>query len=148
VETFKAMVQDALEAAREQDIPPLPEDLLMALEGWEPLLPELPYEEWLLEPRKQLRELYIQGCLYVAQTLLIHGRPGQAIDWARRTIQAAPWLEEGYQALMRAYARQGQRVLALKAYNEAKEALKRELDVAPSPLTRWLAERLKRGEEV
>lgn len=148
VETFEATVQGALEAAQEQDVPPLPEDLLTALEGWEPLLPELPYEEWLLEPRERLRELYIEGCLYVAQTLLIHGRPGEAADWARRTVQAAPWLEEGYQALMRAYARQGQRALALKTYNEAMEALRHELDVEPSPLTQWLAERLKRGEEV
>jgi len=147
-EAFEATVRHALSIVGEADVPPLPEDLLAALEGWEPLLPELPYEEWLLEARERLHGLYVEGCLYVAQSLLIRGRPREAIVWARRTVRAAPWLEEGYQALMRAHARQGQRGLALKTYGEAMEALRRELDVEPSPLTQWLAERLRQGKAI
>jgi DNA-binding SARP family transcriptional activator len=147
-EVFEATVRRTLCAAEGQDMPPLPDELLAALESWEPLLPELPYEEWLLEARERLHSTYVEGCLYVAQTLLVYGRPGEAEGWARRTVQAAPWLEEGYQALMRAYARQGQRALALKTYAEAAEALRRELDVEPSSLTQWLAERLRQGEGI
>lgn len=147
-EAFEAVVRRTLSTVEGRDMPLLPEDLLTALEKWEPLLPELSYEEWLLERRERLQGLYIEGCLYVAQSLLIHGRPGEAIAWARRALQAAPWLEEGYQALMRAYARQGQRSLALKVYVDAANTLRRELDIAPSPLTQWLAKRLQRGEEI
>ena len=148
VESFQTTVREALTGAQAHDIPPLPEDLLAALERWAPLLPELPYEEWLLESREQLHDLYVEGCLYVAQALLIHGRPDEAEGWALRTVEAAPWLEEGYQALMRAHARQGQRALALKVYDKAVEALRRELDVEPASLTQWLAERLRQGKGI
>lgn len=57
-------------------------------------------------------------------------------------------MEEGYQALMRAWARLGQRSQALKVYQQAIEALQRELRAASSPLTRWLARRLQEGEPI
>jgi DNA-binding SARP family transcriptional activator len=72
----------------------------------------------------------------------------EAIRWAERAIEEAPWLEEGYQVLMRAWSRLGQRARALRVYEEAVEALRRELQVPPAPLTRWLAERLRRGEPI
>ncbi len=148
VEAFEAAVYRTLSVAGEADIPPLSDELLTALAEWKPLLPELPYTEWLLTARERLNELYMEGCLYAARAFLAHGRPGEAVNWARRAVQVAPWLEEGYQALMRAYARQGQRGLALKTYEEALTALRRELDAPPSPLTRWLVERLHRGEDI
>jgi DNA-binding SARP family transcriptional activator len=49
---------------------------------------------------------------------------------------------------MRAQARQGQRSPALRTYAEAVDALQRELDIAPSALTEWLAQRLRQGEEI
>jgi DNA-binding SARP family transcriptional activator len=38
--------------------------------------------------------------------------------WLRRALQTAPWLERRWRMLMRLYARQGRRALALKAYQE------------------------------
>lgn len=49
---------------------------------------------------------------------------------------------------MRAYARQGQRVLALRVSDEAAANLKRELDLEPSPLTQWLADTLRAGKSI
>ncbi|MFN3331493.1 MAG: BTAD domain-containing putative transcriptional regulator, partial [Caldilinea sp.] len=72
----------------------------------------------------------------------------EVILWAERALARAPWLEEGYQALMRAHARLDQRSLALKRYADVVAALERELGAPPSPLTEWLAERLRRGEEI
>lgn len=80
--------------------------------------------------------------------MLDRGEPAAAVAWAERVIAAAPWQEQGYQALMRAYARQGQRARALRVYDQAAAALERELAVEPSALTRWLRERLQRGEGI
>lgn len=71
-----------------------------------------------------------------------------AVPWAQKTIAAAPWLEEAYRTLMRAYARQGQPARALKVYQEASAALEEELGMPPSPRTNWLAHRLRQGEPI
>ncbi|NOX61437.1 MAG: hypothetical protein GXP42_05760 [Chloroflexi bacterium] len=147
-EILEAKVRETLKVGGASDIPPIDEDFLAALEAWKPLLPQLPYEEWLLEPRERLQNLYVEGCLYAAEAMLVRGRAVEAETWALRTVEAAAWLEEGWQALMRAYARQGKRTLALKAYEKAVEALKQELAVEPSDLTRWLAARVKRGQGI
>lgn len=145
---FETAVRQAIAAAPDESLPPLPDDLLNRLEHWQPLLPELPYEEWLLAARERLETTYIEGCLYVARGQLHYGRPAEAVVWARRAIARAPWLEEGYRALMRAYARQDQRSLALKTYEEAARALQQELNVSPSAMTEWLLTRLQNGEEI
>lgn len=147
-EEFVAVVTPLLHAGDDHALPPLPEALLAALADWQPLLPDAPYEAWTLAPRERLQELYVQGCLYVAQALLAHGRPAEAAPWAERAIHTAPWLEEAYQALMRAQARQGHRSLALNTYDTAVAALERELDVPPSALTEWLMQRLRADEEI
>lgn len=144
---FEACVRPIVRA-EQSDMPLLPESLLTTLERWQPLLPDLPYEASTLEPREKLLSLYVEGCLYVAQALLGRDRAAEAIGWAQRAVECAPWLEEGYQALMRAHARQGNRSIALRIYDEAAAALQREMSLAPSALTAWLAQRLRDGEEI
>jgi LuxR family maltose regulon positive regulatory protein len=126
IEAFEAIVRPCLALAADDqhpDLPPLPEALLQALSGWQPLLPEAAYESWTLEPRERLLDQYIEGCLYVARGLLERARPAEAAGWAERVVAIAPWREEAYQALMQAHARQGNRSLALKTYAEAVAAL-------------------------
>jgi DNA-binding SARP family transcriptional activator len=147
-EEFQSTVGPALAEAKRQEVPALPEALLAGLSHWQPLLPDLPYEGWTLDAREKAQQLYIEGCLYVAESLLGLDRAAEAADWAERAVTSGPWLEEGYQALMRAQARQGNRSLALKTYAAAAAALKNELGLAPAPLTEWLAKRLRGGEEI
>lgn len=148
IEAFERTIDSVLSSAHNTDIPPLPASFLSALSSYAPLLPEYPYEEWLLAPRQRLTDRYIDGCLYAAQAFLVHGDAVQAQRWAQRTVEQAPWLEEGYQALIRALARQKQRSQALRVYVDAVTSLRRELDVSPSPQTEWLAERLRQGEAI
>lgn len=148
VQHFQQIVEDVLQKRDEQAITAVPEPLVTMLESYAPLLPDHPYAEWLLEPRQRLEALYVEGCLYLAQAYLVQGKNGTAVTWARRTVTTAPWLEEAYQLLMRAYARQGQRVLALRVSDEAAANLKRELDLEPSPLTQWLADTLRAGKSI
>lgn len=147
-EHFTQTVRRVLKDAAQHDVPPLPQEFVTALSEYHPLLPHLPLEEWLLEPRERLNALYVEGCLYVAQAQLTYNRLADALDWANKTIATASWSEEAYQVLMRAHARQGNRTLAFKAYNDAVIALQRELDLEPSPLTEWLAQQLRAGEEI
>ncbi|MCP4415417.1 MAG: hypothetical protein GY805_02270 [Chloroflexi bacterium] len=80
-------------------------------------------------------ELYNEGSLFLAQVYLEQGENNTAVSWAKQTVTAAPWLEEAYQLMMRGYARQGQRTLALRIYDETTASLKQELNLEPSPLT-------------
>ncbi|MEM7028703.1 MAG: BTAD domain-containing putative transcriptional regulator [Chloroflexota bacterium] len=105
------------------------------LEAYTPILPSMSYEDWLLESREQAQALYEAGTLYAAQVYLAQGNNAIAATWAKRVCHVAPWREEAYQMLMRAQARQGQRSLALRTFDEAVAALKQELDITPSPLT-------------
>jgi DNA-binding SARP family transcriptional activator/uncharacterized membrane protein len=147
-EHFMQRIRQALATSRQEGLPPMPDDLIELLAEWQPLLPALPYEEWLIQPRETVHHLYVEGCLYLAHASLARGLLDEVILWAERALAQAPWLEEGYQALMRAHARLDQRSLALKRYADAVAALEHELGAPPSPLTEWLAKRLRRGEEI
>jgi ATP/maltotriose-dependent transcriptional regulator MalT len=118
------------------------------LQGYAPLLTDLPYADWLLEPRQRLEDLYLEGCLHVAEAYLSRRQWEAGQAWLRRALQTAPWLERGWQLLMRLYARQGQRALALKAYQDAVTALERELGVRPSELTIWLGQKIESEEPI
>lgn len=148
VEDFQNAVRSALAASERDDVAPPSDELLEALERWAPLTPELAYEEWSLEARERLDTFYVEGCLLVAESFFTQGRPVETIRWAQRVVDVSPWQEHAYQLLIRAYARLGQRAHALQTFKQAKAALERELGIDPSPLTTWLAERLRRGEEI
>lgn len=122
--------------------------LAALLENYGPVLPELGSEDWLLEIREQMQELYLNACIALGQQILARGDAAEAQEWAQRVINIAPWMEAAYQLLMRAYARQNLRSRALRTYDEARTALQRELAVDPSPLTEWLYKRLQGGETI
>ncbi|MEM7344568.1 MAG: BTAD domain-containing putative transcriptional regulator [Chloroflexota bacterium] len=148
VAEFETVVRHALRQRDTADALSISPMLLTALQSYSTVLPDLPYESWLLEPRERIQTLYIEGCLYVSEAYLAQGNNAEAVVWAKRTCHNAPWLEAAYQTLIRAYARQGQRTVALQTFAEATTQLKQELDVEPSPVTQWLAERLRVGEDI
>ncbi len=143
---FEQIVLHAL--AQESTLPQEIADLQSALQNYAPILPQLPYEDWLLRPRQRGQELFIEGCHHLAQVYLSQGNNGEAEVWAKRVLDSAPWLEEAYQTLMRAYARQGKRALALRTYAVVTTNLKAEFDVEPSSLTQWLLEQLQIGKSI
>jgi ATP/maltotriose-dependent transcriptional regulator MalT/DNA-binding SARP family transcriptional activator len=145
---FEALVRPVLGDFEDHDVLTLPPGLLEALNGWKPLLPDDAYESWTLEAREKLLNLYVEACLYTARALLGMDRLVDAEFWAAKAIDSAPWLEEAYQVLMRAQARQGNRTLALKTHANAVAALQRELNVGPSALTEWLAQRLNASLDI
>ena len=148
VAEFERIVRATLHEAEQHDVLPVSDDLITQLLDYQPILPDLQYQAWTIALRERLLDLYVKGCGYVARARLDVNESADAARWAERAIAAAPWSEESYQSLMRAQSRQGDRALALRTYSVCAAALHHELGVPPSPLTEWLAKRLKAGEAI
>jgi DNA-binding SARP family transcriptional activator len=148
VAQFLRVVREVFNDVDDLDVPQVSDDLLAALEGYGPLLPEYAHESWTIAPRENLADQYVRGCVYVAEARLDIAQHAAAEVWAKRAIQVAPWREEAYQHLMRAQARAGQRQLALQTAEACAAALLREMNIPPAPLTLWLMQRLRAGEEI
>src|SRR5690606_31632181 len=70
-----------------------------------------------------------------------------AIPHARRWLALDPLLEAPHRALMRLYARTGQRNAALRQYQACVRLLAEELNVEPAEETTALYERIRQGQE-
>jgi DNA-binding SARP family transcriptional activator len=101
------------------------------------------FEDWVFFERERLRGRY-QGALteqlaeYESQ-----GDDAAAIETAQRLLRSDNLREDGYRALMRAYARAGRREAALTQYAQCRQVLEEELGVPPSPETSALYERIR-----
>jgi predicted ATPase/DNA-binding SARP family transcriptional activator len=140
VEAFEV----AAEAARGSD-DPARFDVALALYSGD-LLPEDRFEEWAIERRKQLRGACLDLLLEVAQ---LHEKRGDVIQSVRalqRVLELEPDHELAHVALIRLYARTGERVRALRQYQTLRETLSRELDVEPGPDATRLYELLLAGD--
>ena len=72
----------------------------------------------------------------------------QALGFARRQVELAPWDEEGHREIMRLLAFSGQRGAALAQYEACRRALADELDAEPSAETVALYDQIRAGELV
>jgi DNA-binding SARP family transcriptional activator len=100
------------------------------------------HADWLALERERLR------CLYLDTLYGLANAEASANDWAavvnaaRRLCVAEPLREDAHRLLMEAYARTGNRGLALRQFRVCAEALQRELGVGPMPETVSLERRL------
>ena len=104
-----------------------------------------PFEEWIQGTREQLH----RQCLATLEQLAEHneqrGDLAQAIEYAWRQIDLAPWQEQAHQRVMRLLALSGNRSAALSQYETCRRMLQQELNVEPSPETVALYERIRDG---
>ena len=98
-------------------------------------LSEYLYEEWAREERERLATVYLEAATALADLLLQAGQPHEAIRLCESILARDPSWEQAYAMLMRAYARQGNRRLAIVAYERCVRNLRSLLDVAPLPQT-------------
>jgi DNA-binding SARP family transcriptional activator len=106
---------------------------------------EAPFEEWLLGERERLRELALEA---LAKLLRHHAQAGAlepATQTALRLLALDPWQEAVHRALMRLYAEQGRRGMALKQYQLCVSALQRDLGTEPEAETKQLYQAILRG---
>src|SRR5215471_15945364 len=99
------------------------------------LLPEDRYEDWAIGRRDLLEGHYLTLLLELATIQDSRGQAYAAIDALSRVVAHEPIHEEAHLALMRLYARTGQRHHALRQYQHLQAALKRELDLEPAPVS-------------
>ncbi|HMA33461.1 MAG TPA: BTAD domain-containing putative transcriptional regulator, partial [Chloroflexia bacterium] len=96
------------------------------------------YEDWTTAERERLLSLYLRAADQLAGALLDGGRYDETVDIGDRILARDPCWERAYRLLMRAYARQGNRPLAIRAYQRCRAVLRDELGVDPTPATETL----------
>jgi len=95
------------------------------------LLNEDAYEDWVVQRREQLRELYHRLLGKLSQLYESQGEAQQSIELLRRLIATDTANEQAHRDLMRLYALDGSRHRALRQYRHCVESLRQELDADP-----------------
>ncbi len=110
-------------------------ELLEDLDGIDPA-----FDMWLTAERERLRD----RARSMAETLLREQTdPGTVISAARRLLQIDRAHEEAWRALMRAHAGQGERGMAIQAYDRCRAVLAEMLDAVPSAETQTLLNEIR-----
>lgn len=104
-----------------------------------------PYEDWMTVQRRYLRETHLTILGELADCEAALGDPSAAIAVCRQALLVEPEREDVHRRLMAAYARVGQRALALGQFEVCADALRRRLRTEPSRETLALHERIRRG---
>ncbi len=122
------------------------EDLQQAVALYRGDLLQDVYEDWVEEPRAELRERYLRALERLARGFAAQGALPEALTWAQRWVAADTLDEAAHRLIMRLYLEMGDRARALQQYRLLTELLERELEVSPSPETQALAAELQAGE--
>jgi DNA-binding SARP family transcriptional activator len=105
-----------------------------------------PYDDWAVQPREHLRELYLALLEELADCLIHVGTPTEAIEICERGLVRDRTREALYVQLMHAHYDAGHLAEALRAYERCREALVDELGVDPGPAVRAAHDRLLRDD--
>jgi DNA-binding SARP family transcriptional activator len=100
-------------------------------------------DEWILSARDEHRERLLKALERLACECDAAGDSDRAIEWSRRQVASDPFGEDAHRRLIARLAQSGDRAAALLAYRSLADRLRRELSVAPSPLTRQLVDGLR-----
>jgi TolB-like protein/Flp pilus assembly protein TadD len=99
------------------------------------------FDDWLTFERSRLREAAI-GAL---TRLMAYLTATEAITTGQRLVALDPLREASHQALMHAYAAQGQFEQAIRQHHYCRDTLRRELDVVPSAKMESLYQEIREG---
>ncbi len=109
-------------------------------------LPEDLYEEWPVARREQLRDAYLDLLDRLSRQFWLAHDDDACIADCRKLLEIDNCREDIHRRLMRAFARRGERSLALRQFQRCVEALRRELDVEPLPETVNVYEKILNNE--
>ena len=104
------------------------------------------FEEWRTFERERFKGVYLTLLNERLETSEQDGDDQAVIDIAQKLLGIDNLREGWYRALMRAYARQGQRQAALAQFDLCRQVLQMELGVDPEAETVALAETIRRGQ--
>ncbi len=101
------------------------------------------FQDWLDRERIRLRERAADAARALVTQAEGDGRLDAAAGWARRVLELAPDDEAALRHYLRVLDRTGERLVALRAYDEFARRLAQELELEPSAETRAVAEGLR-----
>jgi DNA-binding SARP family transcriptional activator len=96
-----------------------------------------------LVERERLRALYLAMLARLADYSFEAGTYTTALGYAQRLLQCDPCREDGHRAVMRCFARLGQRAQAMQQYRLCREVLRQEFEATPEPATENLFTQLR-----
>jgi DNA-binding SARP family transcriptional activator len=102
------------------------------------------YEDWARDERQRLAGRYLQVATLLAEALVVRDELSKAVRLCETILARDPGWEDAYRVLIRAHMQQGNRRLALAAYERCVRNLREYLDVEPLPSTVALYEEVKR----
>ncbi|MCZ7574497.1 MAG: AAA family ATPase [Ardenticatenaceae bacterium] len=106
-------------------------------------LEEERYADWAVAERERLRELYFTLLTRFAEACARQGRYRRAVALCREVLAADRCRESVWCQLMLYHYHAGDLALALRAYEECRQALAEELDIEPFPETVTLADQIR-----
>jgi DNA-binding SARP family transcriptional activator/tetratricopeptide (TPR) repeat protein len=104
------------------------------------------YETWLLAERERWREKSQSILNNACDESIRQGCYTDALSYARRLLQLAPWDENAHRQVMQLLAWKGRREEAFMQFALCKQALADELAIEPSVETEALYQRIKAGD--
>jgi len=90
------------------------------------------YEDWCLNERYRLEEMYLQALDQLAQVHYERRNFSTSLNYAHQLISVDPLRESAHRRAMLAFYQLGQRVAAIEQFNTCAQYLKSELDLEPS----------------
>lgn len=109
-------------------------------------LPDALYEDWSSLERERLHMLYLSGAMRLAALLLRRGGYQEAIHLCHAVLTLDRYWEEAYRIMMLSHALRGNRPLALRIFDRAREALREGLELEPMADTIALVQAIARGD--
>jgi len=110
-------------------------------------LPDALYDDWASEERERLLSLYLRAADKLAGLLIERGDYDEALDICQAILARDACWERAYRLTMTAHAKQGNRPLALRAYQRCVATLRDELGVEPSAATTTLYRQITQSDE-
>lgn len=102
--------------------------------------------EWALERQAELREMFVNALVNLARLYVRRNKPVVALGYFIRALKSYPLREDVQRDVIELYLNQGMVSDAKRQYRNLEELLRKEQDIAPSPETRELYERVLRAE--
>ncbi|MFC1661870.1 BTAD domain-containing putative transcriptional regulator [Gemmatimonadota bacterium] len=106
------------------------------------------FDRWLEGERFRLRTYAVAAALALASALGSRGQEADAILWARRALEWAPYDEKALRELLTHLDRNGDRAGAIQEYETFATRLEADLEVAASPETKAIVEAIRDRETV
>lgn len=144
---FEGQVHLAQQAQESGEMDAALGTFLMALSLYnDDYLRENMYDDWPSDRREKLRELWISALFRSGAICADRCEFSDSIRFMKRVLDADPYRENAYQALMLYLTRAGRRSEAIQLYRYAERLFAQHLAAQPAPSTRMLYEKILRGE--